>query len=38
MQAVFEAILRTLPALGYEPLVVPKASVEDRAAFVLSRT
>jgi predicted ATPase len=38
MQAVFETILRTLPELGYEPMVVPKASVEARAAFVLSRT
>jgi predicted ATPase len=38
MEAVFEQILRTLPELGYEPVVVPKASVEDRAAFVLGRT
>ena len=38
MQAVFENILRTLPEVGYEPVVVPKASVEDRAAFILSRT
>ncbi len=38
MEAVFEQILRTLPVLGYEPVVVPKACVEDRAAFVLSRT
>ena len=30
--------LRTLPELGYEPVVVPKASVEERAAFVLART
>lgn len=35
MEAVFDTILRTLPALGYTPLIVPKASVEDRAAFVL---
>ena len=38
MQAVFETILRTLPELGYEPVVVPKASVEERAAFVISQT
>ena len=38
MEAVFERILRTLPELGYAPVVVPKASVEERAAFVLSRT
>jgi predicted ATPase len=37
MQAVFNNILETLPRLGYEPVVVPKASVEDRAAFVLDR-
>lgn len=36
MEAVFEQILSTLPQLGYEPLVVPKASVRDRAAFVLA--
>lgn len=38
MEAVFAQILRTLPQLGYEPVVVPKGSLEDRAAFVLSRT
>ncbi|HEY0648118.1 AAA family ATPase [Phenylobacterium sp.] len=38
MEAVFDQILRTLPELGYEPVVVPKASVEERAAFVLART
>lgn len=38
MEAVHQQILRTLPELGYEPVVVPKASVEDRAAFVLART
>jgi predicted ATPase len=38
MQAVFEQILRTLPELGYEPVVVPKGSVEARTAFVLART
>lgn len=38
MEAVFAQILRTLPDLGYHPVIVPKGSVEDRAAFVLSRT
>jgi predicted ATPase len=37
MPAVFEQILRTLPTLGYEPVVVPKGSLEDRAAFVLAK-
>jgi predicted ATPase len=37
MQAVFDRILQTLPQLGYEPVVVPKGGVEERAAFVLSR-
>lgn len=37
MQAVFEDILRTLPDLGYEAAILPRASVEDRAAFVLER-
>jgi predicted ATPase len=37
MEAVFEQILRTLPELGYEPAVVPRCSVEDRAAWVLAR-
>lgn len=36
MGAVFGQVLRTLAALAYEPLVVPKADVEARAAFVLS--
>jgi predicted ATPase len=35
MEAVFEEIIRTLPELGYEPVVVPKGSVKERAAFVL---
>jgi hypothetical protein len=35
MQAVFEQILRTLPALGYEPVVVPKTDVATRAAWVM---
>lgn len=37
MEAVFEQILGTLPQLGYDPVVVPKGSLEDRAAFVLGR-
>jgi predicted ATPase len=36
MPAVFEEIVATLPALGYEALVVPIGSVAERAAFVLS--
>ncbi len=36
MEAVFEEILRVLPELGYTPVVVPKATVEERAAFVLA--
>jgi predicted ATPase len=35
MEAVFDAILRTLPELGYEPVVVPKADIATRAAFIL---
>ncbi|MBL8771809.1 MAG: AAA family ATPase [Phenylobacterium sp.] len=38
MEAVFERIVRTLPDLGYAPVIVPKASVEDRAAFVLAHS
>lgn len=37
MEAVFAQIMRTLPELGYAPVVLPKASVEDRAAFVLAQ-
>ena len=37
MEAVFEQILTTLPELGYEPAVVPKGTVEERAAWVLAR-
>lgn len=33
--ATFAIIRARLPTLGYEPVVVPKASVEARAAFVL---
>jgi len=35
MEAVFEDITRTLPELGYEPVVVPKSDLAGRAAFVL---
>jgi predicted ATPase len=34
-EATFGKILRVLPDLGYEPVVVPKADVATRAAFVL---
>ena len=37
MEAVFKQILGMLPALGYEPAVVPKGTIEERAAFVLAR-
>jgi predicted ATPase len=37
MEAVFAQILTTLPALGYEPAVVPEGTVEERAAWVLAR-
>ena len=36
MPAVHDAILRTLDELGYRPIVLPKASVAERAAFVLA--
>lgn len=36
-QRVFQFVMTTLPALGYAPLIVPKGSVEERAAFVLAR-
>jgi predicted ATPase len=35
MEVVFEQILQTLPFLGYDPVVVPKGSVEERAGFVI---
>jgi predicted ATPase len=34
-ERTFETIMRTLPALGYEAIVVPKAEIATRAAFVL---
>lgn len=36
-ERTFDRILARLPTLGYEPTIVPKASVADRAAFVLSQ-
>lgn len=36
-EATFGKILSVLPELGYAPLVVPKADVVARAAFVLER-
>lgn len=38
MQAVFDRTLRTLPELGYEPVILPRCDVATRAAFVLERT
>lgn len=34
-EATFSLIQGRLPQLGYEPVIVPKVSVEQRAAFVL---
>lgn len=36
-ERTFEIIRQRLPTLGYEPVMVPKGSVADRAAFVLER-
>jgi predicted ATPase len=36
-EATFERVLAGLDRFGYQPLVVPPATVEDRAAFVLER-
>jgi predicted ATPase len=36
-EATFERILIVLRELDYAPVIVPKASVEDRAAFILDR-
>lgn len=36
-EATFDRIVRMLTELDYEPVVVPKAAIEDRAAFVLAR-
>lgn len=35
-EATFGKILTALPELGYEPVVVPKADIAARAAFVLN--
>jgi predicted ATPase len=35
-EATYGRIMSALPALGYAPIVVPKADVESRAAFVMS--
>jgi len=37
-EATFGRVMTGMRELGYEPVVVPKASVEARAAFVLGRT
>jgi predicted ATPase len=37
-ERTFDVILRILAELDYEPVVVPKADVTTRAAFVLERT
>ncbi|MBU1377103.1 MAG: AAA family ATPase [Alphaproteobacteria bacterium] len=36
-ERTFDIIRDRLPTLGYEPVVLPKASVAERAAFVLAR-
>ena len=36
-EATFEVILSMLPDLGYRPVVVPRGSVDARAAFVLGQ-
>jgi predicted ATPase len=36
-ERTFERVCTQLPTLGYEPLVVPIGTVEERAAFVLAR-
>jgi len=36
-ERMFDITLRQLPKLGYEPVVVPIGTVEERAAFVLAR-
>ena len=36
-EATFGTVLSILPELGYAPVVVPKATVATRAAFVLAR-
>lgn len=36
-EATFDRVCERLPILGYEPVVLPMASVERRAAFMLAR-
>jgi len=36
-ERVFQIVMTTLPALGYEPVIVPIGTLEERAAFVLAR-
>jgi predicted ATPase len=36
-EATFGKVLSTLPDLGYSPVIVPKADVATRAAFILAR-
>ncbi|PZQ58147.1 MAG: ATPase [Phenylobacterium zucineum] len=36
-ERTFDRIREQLPSLGYTPVIVPKASVADRAAFVLAQ-
>lgn len=36
-ERVFGVVMTTLPALGYQPVIVPKGTLEERAAFVLGR-
>ena len=36
-ERTFDLVCATLPKLGYEPVVVPIGTVEERAAFVRSR-
>jgi predicted ATPase len=35
-ERTFDLIAGRLPTLGYEPVVVPRGTIEDRAAFVLA--
>lgn len=35
-ERTFDRIVETLPKLGYDPIIVPKADVSTRAAFVLA--
>jgi predicted ATPase len=37
-ERTFDTVMRMLRTLDYAPVVLPKASVEARAAFVLART